>query len=167
MVNSRRKGQTAERKLVKLFATWWDSKFFRTPGSGAFATRGFVGVDTTQLSGDLVTTDVTFPFCVESKKVEGWTLEQMLSSTRTKMHDWWEQTLRETPEGKIPLLVFTKNHAPLYAMMLLRDVEAVLTKNYFNFFPGSFETRIDDQVVVIFLLDHLLKTQKGNWIYGR
>jgi hypothetical protein len=167
MVNSRRKGQTAERKLVKLFAAWWDSKFFRTPGSGAFATRGFVGVDTTQLSGDLVTTDTQFPFCVESKKVEGWTLEQMLSSNNTKIHSWWEQTTRETPEGKIPLLVFSKNHAPLYAMMLQRDVEAVLSKNYVNLFPNSFETTLEGQQVVIFLLDHLFKTPKGSWIYGR
>jgi hypothetical protein len=162
MVNSRRKGQTAERKLVKLFEAWWGSKFFRTPGSGAFATRGFVGVDTTQLSGDLVTTDTQFPFCVESKKVEGWTLEQMLSSTSTKIHSWWEQTTRETPAGKIPLLVFTKNHAPLYAMMLRRDVEA-----YLNFFPSSFETRLDGEPVVIFMLDQLFKTTKDNWIYGR
>jgi hypothetical protein len=54
-INSRRKGQTAERKLVKLFEKWWGSKFFRTPGSGAFATRGFAGMNTASMAGDIIT----------------------------------------------------------------------------------------------------------------
>lgn len=116
-INSRTKGQSAERKLVKLFSTWWGSDFFRTPGSGAFATKGFAGIDTSSMAGDLVTTDSTFPFCVESKKVEGWTLEQILTSNKTKIHAWWEQTVRECPPDKVPLLVFTKNHSPIYCML--------------------------------------------------
>jgi len=116
-INSRTKGQSAERKLVKLFSTWWGSDFFRTPGSGAFATKGFAGIDTSSMAGDLVTTDSTFPFCVESKKVEGWTLEQILTSNKTKIHAWWEQTVRECPPDKVPLLVFTKNHSPIYCMI--------------------------------------------------
>lgn len=166
-VNSRRKGQAAERKLVKLFEAWWGEKFFRTPGSGAFATRGFMGVDLSQMAGDLVTPDITFPFCVESKKVEGWTLEQMLTSTKTKMHEWWDQAVRETPANRIPLLVFTKNHAPLYAMMTIQDVERVLTSNYRNCLPNCLEAVIDSQRVVIFSLEHLFKTSKGLWQYDR
>jgi len=116
-INSRTKGQSAERRLAKLFSAWWGSEFFRTPGSGAFATKGFAGIDTSSMAGDLVTTDSTFPFCVESKKVEGWTLEQILTSNKTKIHSWWEQTVRECPPDKVPLLVFTKNHSPVYCML--------------------------------------------------
>lgn len=166
-VNSRRKGQTAERKLVKLFEAWWGSKFFRTPGSGAFATRGFMGLDVSQMAGDLVTPDVTFPFCVESKKVEGWTLEQMLTSQKTKVHAWWEQATTESPPNRIPLLVFTKNHAPLYAMMRLSDISSVLTSNYRNVIPDAFEAVLDSDRVVIFALEHLFKTSQGSWKYDR
>jgi hypothetical protein len=164
MVNSRRKGQTAERKLVKLFEAWWGAKFFRTPGSGAFATRGFAGMDTTSMAGDLITDDKTFPFCVESKKVEGWTLEQLLTSKKTHLHKWWEQAVNETPKGKIPLLVFTKNHAPLYAMLRRTDVHLAVISAAAG---AVFDTSVNDIPVSIFALDHLFTTQKGHWIYDR
>lgn len=164
-VNSRRKGQSAERKLVKLFEAWWGSKFFRTPGSGAFATRGFAGVDTSSMAGDLVTPDPSFPFCVESKKVEGWTLEQMLSSDKTHIHKWWDQAVRETPKGKIPLLVFTKNHAPLYAMMRKDDMTGGL--DLLTFLSSGFQCTLNSEIVRIFSLSHLLATSKTSWIYER
>lgn len=156
-INSRTKGQTAERKLVKLFEAWWGSKFFRTPGSGAFATRGFMSVDTTDMAGDIVTPDKTFPFCVESKKVEGWTLEQLLTSQVTKLHSWWEQTVRESPEGRTPLLVFTKNHAPLYVMMRAKDapVEA---------WEAGFRYYMKEELVSIFALDYLFATAPKEWL---
>jgi len=166
MVNGRKKGQGAERKLVKLFEKWWGTRFFRTPGSGAFATRGFMDMDLSNMAGDIVTVDKTFPFCVESKKVEGWTLEQMLTSDKTRMHDWWEQTVRETPSGKIPLLVFTKNHAPLYAMMWPGDLQGSLKQVYTD--CSAFQLCLRDYgPVTVFPLDRLFQTLKGNWLYDR
>lgn len=158
-VNGRNKGATAERKLVKLFATWWDAAFFRTPGSGAFATRGFMDEDLSNMAGDLVTSDKTFPFCVESKKVEGWTLEQLLTSEKTHMNKWWEQTVRESPDGKIPLLVFTKNRAPIYVMIRRIDVGALQRQLLYP----RFETVVNGDDVLIFTLDCLLTTDKVLW----
>lgn len=161
-VNGRKKGQTAERKLAKMFSAWWGSEFTRTPLSGGFATAKFR--EDWNACGDLVTPDKSFPFCVESKKVEGWTLEQMLMSDKTHMHKWWEQTVTETPQGKLPLLVFTKNHAPLYAMMRYTDLHLavkVATKG------AMFETVVNNDHVVIFALAHLLKSQKEHWLYDR
>jgi|688.fasta_scaffold03047_38 hypothetical protein len=163
-LNSRRKGQSAERRLVKLFEVWWDAKFFRTPGSGAFATRGFAGVDTSSMAGDIVTPDQTFPFCVESKKVEGWTLEQMLTSDKTHMHKWWDQAVEETPQGKIPLLVFTKNHAPLYAMMRVEDMSGALDLVTYK---NGFQCMLREQHVRVFALSYLLTSPKTSWIYAR
>lgn len=164
MVNGRRKGQSAERKLVKLFGTWWGSSFFRTPGSGAFATRGFAGLDTTSMAGDLVTPDPSFPFCVESKKVEGWTLEQMLTSDKTHMHKWWAQTVDETPVNKIPVLVFTKNRSPLFVMMRTSDLHLSIRLHAAG---AIFDTAIGECPVSVFALDHLFKTKKEHWIYDR
>lgn len=160
-VNGRQKGNTAERKLAKLFSTWWGSEFTRTPMSGGFATAKFR--EDWNAAGDLVTPDRTFPFCVESKKVEKWTLEQMLSSDRTQIHAWWAQTQKETPEGKIPLLVFTKNHAPLYALMHTSNMHGSLT----NRTPHRFDTSIDGLSVSIFLLTSLFDTLPDNWRFGR
>lgn len=159
-VNGRKKGQTAERKLAKLFSDWWGSEFARTPLSGGFATAKFR--EDWNAAGDLVTPDKSFPFCVESKKVEGWTLEQMLTSDKTLIHKWWEQTLKETPEGRTPLLVFTKNRAPLFAMMRSGDEESRLNmERYMEVcWPGA------DEAVIIFPLSALLASDKKLWTSG-
>lgn len=158
-VNGRKKGQTAERKLAKLFSEWWGSDFARTPLSGGFATAKFR--EDWNACGDLVTPDKTFPFCVESKKVEGWTLEQMLTSDKTLMHKWWEQCVGETPEGKIPLLVFTKNHAPLYAMIRQDDVP----DGWFGEYAPFYVRMNDRSLVCIFELQQLFDSVPENWKY--
>jgi len=166
-VNGNRKGKTAERKLVPLFAAWWGSEFFRTPESGGMSTRltRLLKIDFSKFAGDIVTLDETFPFCVESKKVEGWTLEQLLTSDKTLMHGWWDQAIKQTPAGKIPLLVFTKNHAPLYAMMRKDEVQPLTNHDGIDILAGSyFEYFMHNEPVVIFPLENLLKTDKRSWI---
>lgn len=125
-INSRRKGHAAERKLVKLFEAWWGEPFFRTPGSGSFVTRGFVRKDGVDLAGDIVTTDSGFPFCIESKKVESWKLEQLFSnSEKTIFQDWWEQAASEGHTvGKVPLLVFSKNRSENFMAMRVDHAQA-------------------------------------------
>ena len=114
--NSRAKGQRGERQLVKAFETWWGTEFFRTPMSGGLSTMGFQfkGVE---ISGDISTPDPTFPFCVEGKNCEGWHLEQLLTAPKCDIYSWWTQTVDETPDHLIPLLIFKKNHHDfLFAM---------------------------------------------------
>jgi len=161
-VNGRKKGQTAERKLAKLFGNWWGSNFARTPLSGGFATAKFR--EDWNAAGDLVTPDPSFPFCVESKKVEGWTLEQMLTSDKTHMHKWWAQTVDETPVNKIPVLVFTKNRSPLFVMMRTSDLHLSIRLHAAG---AIFDTAIGECPVSVFALDHLFKTKKEHWIYDR
>lgn len=164
-VNGNRKGKAAERKLVKLFSQWWGSEFFRTPESGGMATRltTQLGIDLSKFKGDIVTLDETFPFCVESKKVEGWTLEQMLTSDKTLMHDWWDQAVTQTPEGKIPLLIFTKNHAPLYAMMRTDDLNRNMGRTLTIRANKSFEIYLHGVPVSIFAADWLFQSGKNGW----
>lgn len=160
-VNGRRKGHNAERALAARFTDWWGTKFTRTPLSGGFATPKFR--DDWNAAGDLVTPDPTFPYCVENKKVEGWAIEGLLSSQKHIICDWWDQTLRETPSGKVPLLTFAKNRSPIFACMRESDVpEAWLTK-----FPSFKATLFSDKypsltnsIVVIFLLEYFLSMTK-------
>jgi hypothetical protein len=120
--NSRAKGARGERAFARKFEEWWGTDFTRTPSSGGFATAKFR--DDWNAAGDLVTPDPAFPFCVECKWVEGWTLEQLFNPGCI-IYSWWEQTKKETPDGKIPLLVFKKNSSPMYVM--IRDHELVQT----------------------------------------
>jgi len=114
---SRNKGQRGERLLVKKFQEWWGSEFFRTPGSGSFATRGF-SRKSMDVAGDIVTLDEAFPFCVESKNAEGWLLAHLLSNpTQGLLAKWWEQAVTQCPVDRTPLLVFTRNHQPTYFMI--------------------------------------------------
>lgn len=162
-VNGRQKGATAERYLAKLFATWWGTEFARTPMSGGFSTAKFR--EDWNAAGDLVTPDPSFPFCVESKKVEGWTLEQLLTSKKTLIHSWWAQTIKETPGELIPLLVFTKNRAPLFACMCRNQMSANLNgclEDHPKY--AAFETAINGDVVVIFPLAALFETEKKDWL---
>lgn len=167
-VNGREKGNRAERALAKAFSKWWGSEFTRTPMSGGFATKKFRG--DWNAEGDLVTPDGTFPFTVESKHAEGWNFEQLLTSHKTMLHAWWAQTLRETPDGKIPLLVFRKNR--LQPMICLRRDDAfplydvqhgrcVYTHPKFGFLETFL---ITDEVLIVPLSALFEITSKEDWI---
>lgn len=115
--NSRAKGAGFERVVAKLLTDWWGATFHRTPNSG-----GLHWKNDTRVSGDIVAPQdggEDFPFNVECKKVEGWTFEQILKGAG-EFYKWWEQCSRDAGEhGKIPLLIFSKNRAPVY--YALRD----------------------------------------------
>lgn len=154
--NSRAKGQRQERALVKKLSEWWGTEFFRTPGSGAFATRGFVGANVS-FAGDIVTKDKEFPFCVESKNEEGWELEQLLTAPKNKIQKWWDQACSECPEGMVPLLVFTRNHKPEFYMMPA-DVGG------YNLDAHVFKLHMQRGPVILGLFDTLMATPPFTWI---
>ncbi len=108
-LNSRAKGQVGERELAKKFTAWWGLPFSRSPASGAFATVHSHRSDL-NMAGDLTVQDSRFPWCIEVKRVEGVSLEQLLTAPASLMYSWWEQANRSADqENKIPILVFRKN----------------------------------------------------------
>ncbi len=156
---SRDKGQRGERILCKKFSEWWGTDFTRTPSSGGFRTKAFR--DDWNAAGDLVTPDDTFPFCVESKNQEGWHLEQLLTSDKCDIIAWWHQTIDETPDGKFPLLVFTRNHQPLFFMMTQVLWESVTSCHSDVVSTPTF--MIDGIQVKVGLLDELFKVSPEEW----
>lgn len=105
---SKRKGSSFELKIAKQLQEWWgDGQFARSPGSGGWGRpqhrEGF------NAAGDVITTSKTFPWCVECKHQEGWTLDQLLLNEGCIIWSWWEQAKDECPAGLIPLLIFKKN----------------------------------------------------------
>lgn len=111
----RQKGSRFERDVAKLFAKWSGSDVNRTPLSGGWAKNAKHGV-----KNDLISTDPNFPFGVECKNQEEWLIEHLLSNDKSKIFSWWKQVITETPKGKIPLLVFHRNHSPIFTMITTR-----------------------------------------------
>jgi len=164
--SSRLRGQRGERIVAKAMSTWWGSEFARTPSSGGFKTKKFR--EEWNASSDLVTSDATFPFAVEVKNCEGWNLEQLLTAPKCDLYSWWKQTVGETPEDKTPLLVFTRNHQPLYCMMYETDAnKGGLTKGTMRLtFPteeqgahGPFTAYVQ-----VMLAEALFSTKKEAWL---
>lgn len=111
---ARDKGSNFERKIAQHMSDWWGGNFTRTPGSG-----GLRWGSDQRIAGDIVPpAGMDFPFVIECKKQEGYTLDNFLFSTGTPVK-WWEQvvtdsrrlSLDKTQEQKTPLLIFSKNRA--------------------------------------------------------
>ena len=106
------KGASFERRMAKSLGEWWEVKFYRTPQSGgSHLKEGY------ELAGDITTPDEAFRFHVECKNQESWTLHGMMTSPKSLVWKWWEQTLGDCPEDRQPLLVFTRNHLPVFVLM--------------------------------------------------
>jgi hypothetical protein len=118
--NSRAKGRRAERDVAKLLAKWWrkiDKKveFKPTPLSGGWGGRdGGKHVRAHfKASGDLMTTSVSFPFTIEVKHREAWSMRNLVAGRATPVWDWWVQSQRQSEEeGEIAMLWFRKNNFP-------------------------------------------------------
>ena len=124
---SKRKGSSQELKLVKLFQSWWGKgEWARSPGSGGWGRpqnrEGF------RAAGDVITTAKDFPWCIEAKHVEGWTLDQLLLNEGCIIHSWWQQAVEETPESLRTILVFKKNRQQEMVMVLSSDPATILVK---------------------------------------
>jgi hypothetical protein len=148
---SRRKGNSLEREVARLFEQTLGGAWSRVPLSGGWANRAEF-----QTCGDVITNVNEFPFVIECKAVEGWHLEQLLTSPdKCPIAKWWRQTRREAGEaGKKPLLVFTRNFQPLYCVARSADVNASALINEGRAFLAS----LDHEQIVLALLDALLST---------
>jgi hypothetical protein len=114
---AKNKGNNYERRVAKLIQDWWrqwspTAEFARTPMSGGSALK--LGWD---MAGDIVCNDDEFPFHVEAKKQEHWTMEQLFKGTGPVLKEWWEQAAGECPEHRTPMLIFTRNNVPDFVMM--------------------------------------------------
>lgn len=111
--NSRDKGARGEREIAPILSTWWgeEGAFGRTPGSGSFATRNKKYGDAADaFKGDMFTPE-TCVLHVEVKYQEKWDLQSVLTGTGRALFDsWWKQATGDCPAGKIPVLLFRRNH---------------------------------------------------------
>ena len=87
-----------------------DLPFRRTPGSGGWDKRK-AGADV-----QLMCNDDDFPFSIECKNQEAWSWDGIFKDNpKEKFWSYWTQCKKwAVYQGKVPLLVFTKNFHPDY-----------------------------------------------------
>lgn len=116
---SKRKGSSQELKIAKLFAKWWGGQWSRTPGSGGWARAS--NREEFKASGDIVTAEEDWPYCVEVKNQECWNLDQLLLNEGCQVHVFWEQAVDETPDNLRPMLIIKKNRQQEIVMLYSTD----------------------------------------------
>ena len=129
-INSKEKGSEFERRIARILSKWWGEEFHRTPGSG-----GLHWKKDNRVAGDIVAPmGSNFPFSIENKKWEDWEIIQLLKGTGD-IENWWKQCEGDAIRvSKEPLLIFTKNYAPIYMMMLLSTFRLMCPNILFNIF---------------------------------
>lgn len=110
-INSRNKGNRAEREVAALLSDWTGKKFSRTPSSGGLQWKN------THVKGDIVCTEEghLFPFCVEVKFNQEINFEELLvgSKKEPKILKFWDQCTRDAKlANKVPALFFRYNNLP-------------------------------------------------------
>ena len=140
MTNSRDKGNRFERRIANTLKEAFGVNLRRTPLSGGWAE------DHPDTAGDIVNTDpeADWPYSIECKNSESWRLESLFTDNHKWFDDWWKQTLDECPEGKIPVLIFTRNYCPTF----------VATNNKVAMWVGGIDRiYIEEHDVVIYEFD--------------
>ncbi len=151
------KGSSFERRICKLFEPWWGAKFFRTPMSGGSQLKFDYN-----LAGDVCTPADDFSFHVECKNQEALgKFHNFLVSEKSAVWKWWKQCTDECPENQIPLLVFTKNHVPIWVMFEFRYLTGISNRPNEKF---EYESMILTHGNVVITLDFFMRFSKEEHI---
>lgn len=130
MFRSREKGSRAEIEIAAKLQGWWGSLepgtiFKRAPLSGGWGDADARGKF--RAAGDLLCSSERWPFAVEVKRREGWTMSTLLLGRPSPVWGWWRQAVIAAEEmSAIPMLVFRKNREdwrmmiPLFAIRRAR-----------------------------------------------
>jgi hypothetical protein len=124
-VNGRQKGARAELEVAALIQTWWSRRepdviVKRTPGSGGWASPDARAVFRT--AGDLVISSTKWPWSVEIKRREAWSLERLCKGGASPVWGWWRQAGEQAREMDLrPMLWFRRSHAAWLVMLSLDD----------------------------------------------
>lgn len=108
-INSKAKGNRAERELCKWWKDWSSFDFSRTPSSGGLRWKK---VDNT--TSDIICTDDKhsrrFPLSIECKNYKGITFNDIIKGTKSDILKFWDQTTLDAERGnKIPILCMREN----------------------------------------------------------
>ena len=132
MANGKQKGNSFEREVSKALSLWISEGkdkylFWRSASSGAMAPRA--GTD----YGDITTMKPEgYPlidkFTIECKRSKRWDLFTIMTSDKTPLNKWWEQTEKQSDEANnVPLLVFKLDRFPIMCALDFSDYNAIMS----------------------------------------
>jgi hypothetical protein len=114
-VKGKRVGVAFEKKIIKRLGLWWAGdplSLYRSHGSGGRST--LLHLESGLYSGDVIPVKDAahpWPFSIEIKKSETFTLESILLSEKSLFFAFWKQCVGDAKRSKkIPVLVCGKNH---------------------------------------------------------
>jgi len=154
--SAKEKGKEFEKEVGKILGMWWCGiPFPRAHGSGCSATiqckHQAIEGRIFHHTGDLYVPE-EFPWSVECKRQEGWTLEHLLEDQCGFVWQWWEQCCKDADLSmRWPLLVMRRNHRRSL-VMIERDSPFDLT----SFTPNHTIMKRDGEVLLICLLEDFL-----------
>lgn len=128
MVQSSAKGRRGEREVAGMCQNWWrkiDKKceFKRTPLSGGWSTTTIRSHF--RACGDIMTTSDNWPFTVEVKRREDWSLNNLFDGKPTAVWQWWIQsTDQANKEKQVPMLWLKRNRVPWLIMLPVIFIDA-------------------------------------------
>lgn len=118
-MNGYAKGQRYTREVCLSLDQWT-----RSP-RGTFRLRPTLvePLDGWSVKGDVVCAPgVRFPFTVECKNVERWSLDALFEGRSADITSWWKQCAKQAAQNhNRPLLVFSRNHREDYVMLRRAD----------------------------------------------
>ncbi len=153
------KGRKGEREVARLCETWWKKvdkgcSFRRTPLSGGWAdveVRGHF-----KASGDLMTTSDNWPFTVEVKRREGFSIDNLFKGKRTPAWAWWVQTVTAAKEeDRVPMLWFRKNGGEWLIMLPLEYVSGLLGIGAPDVTWAQLDVEYGDVMPVLYFADRI------------
>lgn len=135
-MNSKRKGSTFERQMVKEFTKWSGIPFKRNWG----VEKQYVGITRGDIVPDYENVDGVkkhpMVLVIECKHREGWILDNLLLKEKSEIYAWIEQVKQESKgTSAYPFLIMKKNYIqPLCAYPIsLREDYKKAPKGYVNF----------------------------------
>jgi hypothetical protein len=118
--NGREKGSKAEREVARMLEVWWQpvelARFVRTPMSGGWGDPRVRAQF--KACGDVSTTASSFPFVVEVKRRERWSMRTLLGGQQSPVWSWWGQCQAAAREqGGEPLMLLRRSKMPWLAFL--------------------------------------------------
>jgi hypothetical protein len=149
--SGRPKGCAAEREVAGLLEGWWRQlepgcRFVRTPSSGGWHGRNGADIRAGfRASGDLMTTAEDFPFVVEVKRREGWSLERFTAGRPSPVWGWWDQACLQAAEQRSEPLLWIRHNREPWRIVMREDLGRSLK------LPGMRLTRPSNTAVRVWL----------------
>lgn len=118
MKHHRAKGSRGELEVAHIIMTWWAklepaARFIRTPLSGGWQ-HDSQAASHYNACGDIMTTAAFFPFCVEVKWREAWSVDRFLDGRQCPPWGWWRQTVQAAAKQTrgVPMMWMRRNRVP-------------------------------------------------------